>query len=44
MLADIENTPDEETSMEILALQTRLTASYQATSMIANLSFVNYIK
>jgi len=44
MLANIENTPDEETSMEILALQTRLTATYQATSMIANLSFVNFIK
>jgi flagellar hook-associated protein 3 FlgL len=31
-------------AMEILALQTRLQASYQATSLIAQLSLVNYIQ
>jgi flagellar hook-associated protein 3 FlgL len=29
--------------MEILALQTRLQASYQATSMVSKLSLVNFI-
>jgi flagellar hook-associated protein 3 FlgL len=44
MLSDIETVPDEEVAMQMLALQTRLQASYQATSMIANLSLVNYLK
>jgi hypothetical protein len=44
MLTNIETVSNEETAMEMLALQTRLTASYQATSMISQLSLVNYIK
>jgi flagellar hook-associated protein 3 FlgL len=44
MLGDIESAPDEEVAMQMLALQTRLQASYQATSMVANMSLVNYLK
>jgi flagellin-like hook-associated protein FlgL len=44
MLQDIEEAPVEVVAMELLALKTRLEASYQATAMISNLSLVNYIK
>ncbi len=44
MLADIESVSKEEVAMEMLALQTRLQASYQATSLIASLSLVNYLR
>ncbi len=44
LLEDIESVPKEDVAMEILALQTRLQASYQATSLIASLSLVNYLK
>jgi flagellin-like hook-associated protein FlgL len=44
MIDDISTVPKEDVAMEILALQTRLQASYQATSLIAQLSLVNYIK
>jgi flagellar hook-associated protein 3 FlgL len=43
MLAEIENVSIEEVSMEILALKTRLEASYAATSLVAQLSLVNYL-
>lgn len=43
MLEGIEGISKEEVAMEMLALQTRLQASYQATSLIAQLSLVNYI-
>jgi flagellar hook-associated protein 3 FlgL len=43
MLADIETIPPEEVSMEILALKVRLEASYEATSLVAQLSLVNYL-
>jgi flagellar hook-associated protein FlgK len=43
MLSDIETVSKEDVAMEILALQTRLQASYQATAMIAQLSLVNYL-
>ena len=36
MLEDIETVPKEDVAMEILALQTRLQASYQATSLISS--------
>jgi hypothetical protein len=36
--------PKEDVAMELLALQTRLQASYQATSLVAQLSLVNYVK
>ncbi len=44
MVEDISSVPKEEVAMEMLALQTRLQASYQATSLIASLSLVNYLK
>jgi flagellar hook-associated protein 3 FlgL len=43
MASDIETIPEEDVATQILALQTRLQASYQATSMIAHLSLVNYL-
>lgn len=44
MIEDISTVPKEDVAMELLALQTRLQASYQATSLISQLSLVNYIK
>ncbi|HWA20237.1 MAG TPA: hypothetical protein VG757_14710 [Devosia sp.] len=44
MLSDIETAPKEDVAMQLLALQTRLQASYEATSLIAQLSMVNYLK
>ena len=43
LLSDIETVSKEDVAMEILALQTRLQASYQATSMVSQLSLVNFI-
>jgi flagellar hook-associated protein 3 FlgL len=43
LLSDIETVSKEDVAMEILALQTRLQASYQATSMVSKLSLVNFI-
>lgn len=43
MLEAIEGVSKEEVAMEILALQTRLEASYQTTSLVAQLSLVNYM-
>ena len=40
----IEKSSDEEVAVEITALQTRLQATYQTTSLISQLSLVNYIK
>ena len=44
MVEDISSVSKEEVAMEMLALQTRLQASYEATSLIASLSLVNYLK
>ena len=44
MLQDIEEAPTEVVAMELLALKTRLEASYQATALLSQLSLVNYIK
>jgi flagellar hook-associated protein 3 FlgL len=44
MLADIETIPPEEVSVEILALKTRLEASFEATSLVAQLSLVHYLR
>ncbi|MBN9314741.1 MAG: hypothetical protein J0I99_03305 [Devosia sp.] len=44
MLQDIETAPTEQIAMEILALKTRLEASYQTTALLSQLSLVNYIK
>lgn len=44
MLSDIETVPDEEVTMQMLSLQTRLQASYSAVSLVSQLSLVNYLK
>lgn len=44
MLQSIEEAPSEQVAMEILALKTRLEASYQTTAMLAQLSLVNYLR
>jgi flagellin-like hook-associated protein FlgL len=44
MVQDIEEAPTETVAMELLALKTRLEASYQTTSMLSQLSLVNYLK
>ena len=43
LLQGIEQAPQEEVAAQILALQTRLQASLQTTSMLYQLSIVNYI-
>jgi flagellar hook-associated protein 3 FlgL len=43
MLAEIESISKEEVAVEILALQTRLEASYATTAAVAQLSLVNYL-
>jgi flagellin-like hook-associated protein FlgL len=43
LLSDIETVSKEDVAMEILALQTRLQASYQATAMVSQLSLVNFL-
>jgi flagellar hook-associated protein 3 FlgL len=44
MLTDVETVNMEETAMKLLALKTRLEASYQTTASISQLSLVNYLK
>lgn len=44
MLTNIETVPNEQVAASILALQTQLQATYQTTSLMAQLSLVNYIK
>ena len=44
MLSDIESVNDNEVATELLALQTRLQATYQTTSLVSQLSLVNDIK
>jgi len=44
MVQDLEEAPTEQVAMELLALKTRLEASYQTTSMLSQLSLVNYLK
>ncbi len=43
LLSDVETVNKEDVAMEILALQTRLTASYQVTAMVSQLSLVNFL-
>ena len=43
MLENIEGVSTEEVAAQILALQTRLQASLQTTSMLYNTSLVNYL-
>lgn len=42
-LEGIENVSKEDVAMQILAVQTRLQASYQTTAMLSQLSLVNYL-
>ncbi|MGI0490130.1 hypothetical protein ACN4EK_32600 [Pantanalinema rosaneae CENA516] len=42
-LGGIEEAPMEEVAAKLLALQNRLQASYQTTSLLARLSLVNYL-
>ena len=44
MLQDIEGVNTEQVAMEILALKTRLEASYQTTALLSELSLVNYVR
>ena len=44
MLGTIEKSDDNEVAVSISALQTRLQATYQTTSLISKLSLVNYLK
>ena len=44
LLSEVETVSMEETVMQLLALKTRLEASYQTTAAVANLSLVNYLK
>jgi flagellin-like hook-associated protein FlgL len=43
MMEGIEGVPTEEVAAKILALQTRLQASLQTTSLLSQLSLVNYL-
>lgn len=43
LLNSIEQAPEEQVAAQILALQTRLQASLQTTSMLYRLSIVNYL-
>ena len=42
-LSGIENVTTEEVAVQILALQTRLQASYQTTSILSQLTLTNYL-
>ena len=44
LLEQLEGVSTEETASKLLALQTRLQASYQTTSLLLQTSLVNYIK
>lgn len=43
MISGVENISDEEISVKLLALNTRMQASLQVTAMLSQLSLVNYI-
>ena len=43
MLEEIEGVSNEEVAAQILALQTRLQASLQTTSLLYQTSLVNYL-
>ena len=43
LLQSIEQVPQEQVAAQILALQTRLEASLQTTSILYRLSIVNYL-
>ena len=43
LLSEVETVSKESVAMEILALQTRLEASYQVTSMVSQLSLAKFM-
>ena len=43
ILSDVETVSTEDIAMQILALQTRLQASYQTTAMVSQLSLVKFL-
>lgn len=43
LLSEAETVNKEDIAMQLLALQTRLQASYQATAMVSQLSLVNFL-
>jgi len=43
LLSDVETVSKEDVAMEIMALQTRLQASYQVTAMVSQLSLANFM-
>jgi flagellar hook-associated protein 3 FlgL len=43
MIDSVENISDEEISVKLLALNTRMQASLQVTAMLSQLSLVNYL-
>jgi flagellin-like hook-associated protein FlgL len=43
MISDVEDVSDEEISVKLLALNTRMQASLQVTSMLSQLSLVNFL-
>jgi len=44
MLAEIEQAPIEEVAMQLMTLRTRLEASFQATTMVSQLTLVNFLR
>lgn len=44
MLAEVEEAPLEETAAKLLQLQVRLEASYQTTSIVSELTLVNFMR
>lgn len=44
LLSEVETVSMEETVMQLLALKTRLEASFQTTATVAGLTLVNYLK
>ena len=42
-LGEVEDAPIEEVAASLLAMQTRLEASYQVTSILSRLSLTNYL-
>ena len=44
LLGEVEQVRMEETVMQLLAIKTRLEASFQTTATVAGLSLVNYLK
>lgn len=43
LIGDVEGVSKEEVATRILELQTRLEASYQATSMLSRMSLAQYL-